>query len=61
MIYNMILKMINADSYNYDEIRHKIETFKNNGRLTGVEVEELLSLLDLRHYQPTVLPELDEQ
>ena len=57
----MILKMINADSYNYDEIRHKIETFKNNGRLTGAEVEELLSLLDLRHYQPTVLPELDEQ
>ena len=61
MIYNMILKMINSESYNYDEIRHKIETFKNNGRLTGAEVEELLSLLDLRHYQPTVLPELDEQ
>lgn len=61
MIYNMILKMINADSYNYDEIRHKIETFKNNGRLAGAEVEELLSLLDLRHYQPVVIPELDEQ
>ena len=59
MIYNMILKMINADSHNYDEIRHKIETFKNNGRLTGAEVEELLSLLDLRHYQPVVIPELD--
>lgn len=53
--------MINADSYNYDEIRHKIEMFKNNGRLTGAEVEELLSLLDLRHYQPVVIPELDEQ
>lgn len=61
MIYNMILKMINADSYNYDEIHHKIETFKNNGRLTGAEVEELLSLLDMRHNQPVVLPELDEQ
>ena len=61
MIYNMILKMINADSYNYDEIRHKIETFKNNGRLTVKEVEELVSLLDLRHYQPVVIPELDEQ
>lgn len=61
MIYNMILKMINADSYNYDEIRHKIKTFKNNGRLTVKEVEELVSLLDERHYQPTVLPELDEQ
>ena len=61
MIYNMILKMINADSYNYDEICHKIETFKNNGRLTVKEVEELVSLLDERHYQPTVLPELDEQ
>lgn len=53
--------MINADSYNYDEIRHKIKTFKNNGRLTVKEVEELVSLLDERHYQPTVLPELDEQ
>lgn len=59
MIYNMILKMINSESYNYDEIRHKIETFKNNGRLTGAEAEELLSLLDLRHYQPVVIPELD--
>ena len=57
----MILKMINSESYNYNEIRHKIETFKNNGRLTGAEVEELLSLLDERHYQPTVLPELDQQ
>ena len=55
----MILKMINSDNYDYDEIRHKIETFKNNGRLTGAEVEELLSLLDLRHYQPVVIPELD--
>ena len=61
MIYNMILKMINSDNYDYNEIRHKIETFKNNGRLTGAEVEELLSLLDLRHYQPVVIPELDEQ
>lgn len=59
MIYNMILKMINSDNYDYDEIHHKIETFKNNGRLTGAEVEELLSLLDLRHYQPVVIPELD--
>lgn len=59
MIYNMILKMINSDNYDYDEIRHKIETFKNNGRLTVKEVEELVSLLDLRHYQPVVIPELD--
>ena len=61
MIYNMILKMINSESCNYDDICHKIKTFKNNGRLTGAEVEELLSLLDLRHYQPVVIPELDEQ
>lgn len=53
--------MINSESYNYNEIRHKIDTFKNNGRLTVKEVEELLSLLDLRHYQPVVIPELDEQ
>lgn len=51
--------MINSDNYDYDEIRHKIETFKNNGRLTVKEVEELVSLLDLRHYQPVVIPELD--
>ena len=43
MIDNMMLKRINSDNYDYDEIRHKIETFKNNGRLTGAEVEELLS------------------
>ena len=61
MIYNMILKMINSESYDYNEIRHKIETFKNNGRLTVAEVEVLLSLLDLRHYQPVVIPELDVQ
>lgn len=53
--------MINSENYNYDEIRHKIETFKNNGRLTEAEVEELMLLLDLRHYQPVVIPELDEQ
>ena len=61
MIYNMILKMINSESYDYNEIRHKIEMFKNNGRLTGAEVEELMLLLDMRHNQPVVLPELDEQ
>lgn len=59
MIYNMILKMINSENYNYDEIRHKIETFKNNGRLSETEVEELLGLLEQRHHQPTVIPELD--
>lgn len=61
MIYNMILKMIKAESYNYDEILHKIETFSKNKRLTGAEVEELMLLLDMRHNQPVVLPELDEQ
>ena len=61
MIYNMILKMIKAESYNYDEILHKIETFSKNKRLTEAEVEELMLLLDMRHNQPVVLPELDEQ
>lgn len=59
MIYNMILKMINSDNYDYDEIRHKIETFSKNKRLTEAEVEELMLLLDMRHNQPVVIPELD--
>lgn len=53
--------MINAESYNYDEILHKIETFAKNKRLTEAEVDELNVLLDMRHNQPVVLPELDEQ
>lgn len=61
MIYNMILKMINSENYNYDDICHKIETFAKNKRLTEAEVEELMLLLDMRHNQPVVLPELDEQ
>lgn len=61
MIYNMILKMINSESYDYNEILHKIETFSKNKRLTEAEVEELMLLLDMRHNQPVVLPELDEQ
>ena len=57
----MILKMINSESCNYDDICHKIETFSKNKRLTEAEVEELMLLLDMRHNQPMGLPELDEQ
>lgn len=53
--------MINSENYNYDDICHKIETFAKNKRLTEAEVEELMLLLDMRHNQPVVLPELDEQ
>lgn len=57
MTYNMILKMINSDAYDYDVILGKIDTFEKNKRLTKVEAQELRDLLDEKHYQPTVLPE----
>lgn len=57
MTYNMVLKMINSDAYDYDVILGKIDTFEKNKRLTKVEAQELRDLLDEKHYQPTVLPE----
>lgn len=60
-MYNMITKMIQADNYDYEAILHKIEAFENNKRLTKEEAEQLRGLLDLKHYQPVVLPELDEE
>lgn len=58
MIYNMILKMINSDvNFDYNAISQKIDTFEKNKRLTQHEAQELRELLDLKHYQPVVLPE----
>lgn len=54
----MILKMINSDvNFDYNAISQKIDTFEKNKRLTQREAQELRELLDLKHYQPVVLPE----
>lgn len=58
MIYNMILKMINSDvDFDYSSILQKIDTFEKNKRLTQQEAQELREMLDVKHYQPVVLPE----
>lgn len=58
MIYNMILKMINSDvDFDYSSILQKIDTFEKNKRLTQQEAQELCEMLDVKHYQPVVLPE----
>ena len=54
----MILKMINSDvDFDYSSILQKIDTFEKNKRLTQQEAQELREMLDVKHYQPVVLPE----
>lgn len=58
MTYDMIKRMIESDGYGYDDISNKINAFVKTNRLTEDEAIELRQLLDIKHYQPEVLPEL---
>lgn len=58
MTYDMIKRMIESDGYGYDDISNKINAFVKTNRLTEDEANELRQLLDIKHYQPEVLPEL---
>lgn len=58
MTYDMIKRMIESDSYVYEETLSKINALEKTHRLTEDEANELRQLLDIKHYQPEVLPEL---
>lgn len=58
MTYDMIKRMIESDSYAYEETLSKINALEKTHRLTEDEANELRQLLDIKHYQPEVLPEL---
>ena len=58
MTYDMIKRMIESDSYAYEETLSKINALEKTNRLTEDEAIELRQLLDIKHYQPEVLPEV---